>query len=569
MKTYWTALYPWLKPHLKKLIITFSLALPLGLIKGGQTYLVKDLFDKGFSPHAPFQQALQLAILIIVLQIINYPCRYFHFYFIKVLSEKIANDMRKSLFDRLMHSPVKYFQSQKQGEILSLLQNDIGVLADSIRFMPGLLREPVSAFSLLCVALYQDWRLTLVLFVVTPIFILIFHKSGKLIRSRVAAVQQYLGAMMHNLSEGLSGQKIIKAYNLQDYATNRLTKSQEKYLEAYSLSASAEEHSHPQIELIASFAFAIILLYAHHRITHGYLTTGGFVSFMASMAFFMDPIRKYTDCNIKLERGKGALLRLKPLMEGEQEIDQGKIKITKFSNSIEIKNLNFKYEDHWVLKNFSMTVSKGQKVGLVGLSGSGKSTLINLLLRLYQYQSGHILLDNIDIKDYQLADYRNLFALVSQDIFLFNDSALENITTGSHYSDEKIKEALTVAHATDFVNDLPEKLFTTIGDRGLRLSGGQSQRMTIARAILRDAPILLFDEATSALDNESEKVVQAALEEMAGNKTVIAVAHRLSTLQNYDRIIVLKNGEKIEEGSHMELLQLKGEYFKLFELGQR
>ncbi len=231
-----------------------------------------------------------------------------------------------------------------------------------------------------------------------------------------------------------------------------------------------------------------------------------------------------------------------------------------------LRDLTFSYGKGDVITDFNLTIKKGEKIGLVGLSGSGKSTLVSLLLRLYDVEKGEILIDGKNIKDYTIKSLRNEMALVSQDIFLFNDTIRENLLAGETYSDEKINEALEVSYASEYIKNLPEGLETPIGDRGLRLSGGQSQRLTIARAFLRNCPILLFDEATSALDNESEKTVQAALDKVASNHTVIAVAHRLSTIQNYDRIIVMKEGKKVEEGTHAQLMEMNGEYKKLYEL---
>ncbi len=362
---------------------------------------------------------------------------------------------------------------------------------------------------------------------------------------------------------------MIKANNLQDYSNLRLQKSQENYLKTYEKCASIEEQSNPLIEIVASVALAGVIIYAHERITHGQLTTGAFVSFMAAMAFFMDPVRKFTDSNIKMQRGLGSFDRLTHFLGEPVEKNTSTYQHPTLQSEINIENLSFSYGDQKVLQNFSLKIHKGQKVALVGLSGSGKSTLINLLLRFYPTTTGKISLDGRDITDFELENYRRLYALVSQDLFLFNETILENLTTGQSFDENKLWNALSTAHAKDFIQQLPEKLETPIGDRGLRLSGGQAQRVTIARAVLRDAPILLFDEATSALDNESEKIVQEAIDKISGNKTVITVAHRLSTIQNYDKIVVLKDGRKVEEGTHQELISLGGEYKKLYDLGNR
>lgn len=569
MKTFWTTLYPWIKNHLSGLVGAFLLALPLGLIKGYQTYIIKDLFDKGFAASTDSTSAYRLAIIIIGLQIINYPIRFFHFYWIKIISEKIANGIRLHIFNHLMKLPLTYHQKQKQGELLSTVQSDVALLAESIRFLPAMFREPITATCLLGVAMYHDWRLTLILFLVVPVFILVFRYTGKKIRVRVGLVQKAIGQFTHALTEGIAGQKMIKANNLQKFSSLRLKKSQDNYIDIYKKCATMEEQASPLTEVIAAVALGAIIVYAHHRISSGNLTTGAFVSFMAAMAFFMDPIRKYTDASIKLQRGQGALDRIQHILQELPEPFKESQEFPTQFKTLKIENLSFSYDHNPVLKNFSLEIHRGEKVALVGLSGSGKSTLINLILRFYTPDAGHIKIDQVNHSDLNLYSYRKNFALVSQDLFLFNDSVRENLATGNTYSDEEIYKALKTAHALEFVQQLPEKLDTAIGDKGVRLSGGQAQRLTIARAILQNAPILLLDEATSALDNESEKIVQKAIDQLSSDRTVITVAHRLSTIQNYDKIVVLKDGKKIEEGTHQILLQNGGEYKKLYDLGQQ
>jgi ATP-binding cassette, subfamily B, bacterial MsbA len=375
--------------------------------------------------------------------------------------------------------------------------------------------------------------------------------------------------MTHIVGEALGGQKIVKAFGLQDYIIARFEKFQERLLFHRRKSNSAEEISHPLVELIGSFAFAGVIVFAHHRITTGELTTGGFISFVAALAMFMDPVRRFSKANAKLNQAQAAATRIFGLLEVKEEPHVDLKELKGFESTLEFKNITFSYGEGAVLKNFNLTITKGEKIGLVGLSGSGKSTLVSLLLRLYDVTEGAILVDGVNINEYTLPSVRRVFGLVSQDIFLFNDTVRENLTTGDKHTDEEIRHALEISYAWEFVKDLPQGLETTIGDRGLRLSGGQSQRLTIARAFLKNRDVLLFDEATSALDNESEKIVQAALERVAGHKTVIAVAHRLSTLKDFNRIVVMKDGQKIEEGSHAELMEKNGEYRKLYELSQR
>jgi ATP-binding cassette, subfamily B, bacterial MsbA len=562
-------MFPYLRPFWKEALLATLLAFPLSAIKAYEAYLVKDIFDKGFKADSSFSDAFYLALLLVALGVINYPLRYFHYFNLRQIVDQSTRRIRSEIYRKFQALPVSYYSQQKQGTLISTIMNDTAVFSEAFKNSLEVIREPITAVALLGVAFYQDWQLTLIIFAVAPLFILTFHYTGKRIRRYVARAQQDTADMTHTVSEALAGQKIIKAFGFQDYVVSRFETIQDLFIAHRRKSNSAEEHSHPLVELIGSVAFAGVIVFAHHRISSGALTTGGFISFVASLALFMDPVRRFSKANAKLNQAKAAAYRIFGLLEVEEEKELYKKELKGFRDSIEFRQVSFSYGEGLVLKNFNLTIRKGEKIGLVGLSGSGKSTLINLLLRLYPVTGGEILIDGENINNYSLSSLRQVFALVSQEIFLFNDSVRENLEAGDHHSDDEIKLALETSYAWDFVNELPFGIMTSIGDRGLRLSGGQSQRLTIARAFLKNRDILLFDEATSALDNESEKIVQAALDRVAGHKTVIAVAHRLSTLKDFNRIVVMKDGQKIEEGSHLELMVQSGEYKKLFELSQR
>lgn len=562
-------IWPYVKEYKGKAIFAFLCSIPLAAIKAYQAYLIKPVFDKGFGQGASAEEAFKLAALIFVLALINYPFRYLHFYGMKMTMERITSELRKLIYKKFQSIPVSYYSGNKAGEMLSKTISDTLLFSESFKHALDIVREPITAVLLLGVAFYHDYQLTLSIFIIVPLFVFVFNTTGKLIRKYTASMQEYVGQMTHDLTEGVMGQKVVKAFNLQKYVQKRFDDSQNSYLKFRAKHVSIEEHAHPLVETIGALMFAGIIVFAHHRISRGHLTTGAFVSFIGAMAMIMDPIRKYSNANVKINTAKAAGDRIFSILDHEDEDDFGKIELTDFKESIEFKNISFSYGDAEVLKDFSLKIKKGERVGLVGLSGSGKSTLINLILRLYNVTKGEILIDGINIKDYTLKSLRDQFALVSQDIFLFNDTIRENILVGKNRSTAEINHALEVSYAREFIEKMPEGLDTHIGDRGLKLSGGQCQRLTIARAFLSQAPIYLFDEATSALDNESEKIVQAALDKVAGSQTVIAVAHRLSTIQDYDKIVVMKEGRKVEEGSHQELIAKAGEYQKLYELSQK
>lgn len=562
-------MFPYLRPFWKEAVFAALLAFPLSAIKAYEAFLVKDIFDKGFSPNSTFEDARNLALILIGLGILNYPLRYYHYFGLRQVVDKSTRRIRSAIYQKFQVLPAKYYSQQKQGTLISTIMADTAVFSEAFKNSLEVIREPFTAISLLGVAFYHDWQLTLIIFATAPLFIITLHYSGKRIRKYTSKAQQDNAEMTHIVGEALGGQKIVKAFGLQEYIIARFEKFQERLLFHRKMSNSAEEISHPLVELIGSFAFAGVIVFAHHRITTGELTTGGFISFVAALAMFMDPVRRFSKANAKLNQAQAAASRIFQLLDVNEEPSQNLKELTGFNSTIEFKNITFSYGEGTVLKNFNLTIKKGEKIGLVGLSGSGKSTLVSLLLRLYDVNEGAILIDGQNINDFTLPSVRRVFGLVSQDIFLFNDSVRENLTTGEQHTDEEIRHALEISYAWEFVKDLPQGLETTIGDRGLRLSGGQSQRLTIARAFLKNRDVLLFDEATSALDNESEKIVQAALERVAGHKTVIAVAHRLSTLKDFNRIVVMKDGQKIEEGSHSQLMDKNGEYRKLYELSQR
>ncbi|MFT6069617.1 MAG: subfamily B ATP-binding cassette protein MsbA [Bacteriovoracaceae bacterium] len=562
-------LMPYIRPHKGKVFLTILLSFALAAIGGLQVSLVKPIFDSGLSPNSTKEEVYLLAGKLLGLGLLHFPCRFIHFYWIRYIVDNATCEVRYDIFRKLQRLPVGFFTKARQGQLISSVVNDTQVFSTGFRAIVDLIREPLKAIVFLGMAFWADWQLTSVIFVIAPFLIVIFSISGKKVKNNQSVVQKEHGELTHNTAEGIAAQKITKAFNLQNFVGDRFKSAQNLFFKAQMKTTFVEEMAHPFVEIVGTMAFSAVIVFAHHRIQSGATTIGEFISFVAALALFMDPIRKFSQANVRLSQGQAAGDRIFALLEEEEEnFSSGEV-ISSFSQGIEVKNLSFDYGEGAIIKNLSLEIPKGKKVALVGLSGSGKSTLINLLLGLYPVDKGSIFIDGKDINDYELESVRGLTALVSQDIFLFNDTIKKNLTIGQEYSDSEIKEALKVSYADEFVNDLPEGLETVVGDRGTRLSGGQQQRITIARAFLQNKDIMLFDEATSALDNESEKVVQKALENAAGGKTVVAVAHRLSTVQEYDCIYVLKEGSLAESGSHHELMAKNGEYAKLYELSQK
>lgn len=559
-------LAPHLRPYKSKVITALLLSFVLAALTGAQVKLIQPIFDKGLSPDSTLNQILTLSGLLLLIGLLNFPARFFHFYLLREVGEKLNSDLRTKVFRKLQRLPTSFYNQNKQGSLLSSILNDAEIFAQSYRAIVDCVREPIKGLVYLGMAIYCDWQLTLVILIVCPMFIAIFQVSGKKIRNNQQFVQAERAEFTHNLSEGLASHKVTKAFNLQNFVMDRFLRTQERYFTYTMKTSKVEELAHPLVEVVGALAFSIVIVFAYYRITSKAMTVGSFVQFIGALALLMDPIRKFSQANVKIGQGISAYTRLKKIFELDEEIDKGNLEPLHFNQEIKISNVTFSYTDFPVIKNLNLNIKKGQKIALVGLSGSGKSTLINLLLGLYPVKEGTITIDGNDIRNIKLKSLRKLFGLVSQDIFLFNDTIKENLKIGGDFTDAQIEKALEVSYANEFVKKLPEGLNTIIGDRGAKLSGGQQQRLTIARAFLQNTDILLFDEATSALDNESEKVVQKALESIAGNKTVIAVAHRLSTIQDYDMIYVMKEGNLVEQGSHAELMGQSGEYKKLYEL---
>lgn len=566
MKKIYVLLYPHVRTHWPLLLGSVLFSFVLAGIKTTHAYLIKPVIDHGVQPNTAFDEIFFIAGMVMGLALINFPARFFHFYWIRYVVEKATCEIRTKIYHKLQKLPLNYFQKNRQGELLSSLLNDTLVLSHGLQAMVDLIREPLTAIALFSLALYRDWQLTLVVVAVIPLFIIVFQKYGKKVRNCQAKAQDCIAEMTHNMSEGLQGQKVIKAFNIQDYVIERFEQTQRFFFRFVMKTTKNEEFSHPLVEFVGGLAFSGVLLFASYRISLGVMSPGDFISFAVALALLMDPIRKYSQANMRFNQARAAGERILNILNLEVEEDHGTLEKLTFDDKIELKNITFSYGDADILKDFSLQIKKGEKVALVGLSGSGKSTLINLFLRLYDIQKGKVLIDGIPIEQLTLVSLRSLFGLVSQDTFLFNDSIKENLCLGKEYNEEKLQEALQVSHSSEFIAQLPRKMETVIGDRGTRLSGGQAQRVTIARAYLKQNPVLLFDEATSALDNESEKIVQKALDEFSAGHTVIAVAHRLSTIQHFDKIVVLKEGIKVEQGPHQELLERKGEYSKLHEL---
>ena len=565
---FFNKLYPYIKTFKFHILGLTLLSFTLAGIGGLQVSLIKPLFDIGLSPQGGRRETTILAMQLVGLGILNFPCRYYHFYGLRFITDSAMCAIRNDIFNKLLKLPVSFFNQSKQGQLVSSLINDCQLFSQGFKAIIDLIREPLKAMVYIGMAFWADWQLTLIIFIMAPFLIFIFHWSGKKVKNNQSLVQEEYGNLTHNIAESINAQKIIKAFHLKKFINLRFKKTQDSFLKAQMKTTKIEEVAHPFVELVGAFAFAGVIIFAHYRIKIGAITVREFVSFLSALALLMDPLRKFSQANVQINQARAASDRLQSILNLEEERSGGITDPIPFEKKIEIKNLTFSYPNtnKTQIKNINLTIKKGERIAFVGLSGTGKSTLINLLLNLYPLRPGHIFIDGKDIQNISLNSLRSMFALVSQDIFLFHDTIRTNLCLGEEYSYAQINEALSVAYAKEFIENLPLGLETVIGDRGICLSGGQQQRITIARAYLRKTHTLLFDEATSSLDNQSEKIVQKAFENLSGLKTVIAVAHRLSTIQDFDCIYVMNQGSITEMGTHHELIKQNGEYCKLYDL---
>lgn len=536
----------------------------LSLSNTGFLAVIKKVMDEGFVEQASGSQLL-LPLLLMGLMIVRALAGFASTYSMRVVARRVVEDFRKEMFQTLMQLPVHYFDARSSGELVSKFTYDIERLSvTTTRSWFAFLRDIVTVFGLIGYMLYLDWQLTLIFAIILPFIGYYLKRITPKLKRNADNVQASMGEMTQAAEESISGQRIVKIFGAQGIEINRFSEIVTNNRKIELRLTKISSLSSFVVEVFASLALALIIYYAI-----GSFSAGEFSAFIGALLMLIGPMKNIAKSNEDFQTGLAAAQSVFEVIDAHKEIDEGTIAITRAKGAIEFRQVTLQYEnaDRPALDQLSFKIQVGEKVALVGRSGGGKTTLVNLLPRFYECQEGMVLLDGTDIRAIQLASLRAQFALVSQDIVLFNDTIFNNIAYGSQppATMDQVVAAAKAAHAWEFIQGLPNGLENQIGDRGVRLSGGQRQRIAIARAILKDAPILLLDEATSALDTESEQHVQAALDELLQNRTSIVIAHRLSTIENADRILVLDQGEIIESGTHHELLQANAHYAKLYQ----
>lgn len=527
-------------------------------------YNVTSLLDDGKA-----QVALLLVVAIVVLTFfLKNLFGYLSMQHVMYLKNGILTDLRKHMYDHITELPLSFYAKQKKGDIMARILGDINEMKNSFFMVLELIiREPLAILFSLIVMFTLSWQLSIFVLLFIPVSGFLISSIGKRLKRQSLKAQQESGLLISTVEETLSGLKIIKSFNAENNFKNRFEKTADRILLLLNKIGLKNNLAGPFSEFLGIITIAILLWYGGRLVLIEHTIEGTtFIGFMALAYGILTPAKAISKASYRVKNGIAAADRVFEILKYNNTIAEEKnaINLETFENSIELRNVSFKYDDDYVLKDFSMIVKKGQTVALVGQSGSGKSTIANLLTRFYDVNEGEISIDGHNIKALTKQSLRNQIGLVTQDSILFNNSIKNNLKIGSNgASDEEIVEALKIANAWEFVKDLPDGIDTNIGDSGNSLSGGQKQRLSIARAVLKNSPIMVLDEATSALDTESERLVQNALENMMKNRTSVVIAHRLSTIQNADHIIVMKQGQIVEEGKHQELLDKGGVYSNL------
>jgi subfamily B ATP-binding cassette protein MsbA len=488
-------------------------------------------------------------------------------YYIRVVARYVIHTLRCAVFDHLVDAPANYYDQNTNGYLISKITFNVEQVADATtNAVRTVVREGFLVLGLLIYLLYLNWKLSLVLFAVTPLIGIVVAYVGKRFRRISRRIQNSMGDITHVASEAISGYREVRMFGAKDAERRRFFEASEYNRVQFIKMALTDALSPPILQMFISFALAVLVWLVLEPDMRATMSPGQFVAFLAAAGMLHKPVRQLSEVYSVVQKGLAAAEDIFAVLDSEREQDDGDLTLQNVKGQVSFQDVSFSYNnDRQVLQNISLEVSAGETVALVGLSGSGKSTLMSLLTRFYDANKGSILIDGTDIRQLSLDDFRQNIALVSQQVTLFNDTIYNNIAYGclSQKDPKDVHAAITAAHADEFIANLPQGLQTNVGDDGVLLSGGQRQRIALARALLKDAPILVLDEATSALDNESERFIQQALDEVMVDRTTFVIAHRLSTIEQADRIVVMEQGSIVEQGKHAELLAKNGRYAQL------
>lgn len=554
------------KPYWPRIFAGILLSLIVSGITGAIAWAVKPALDEVLIGKK-YEYVSLLPAGVVLLFTIKGLLSFGQTYLMKSAGMKLVREMRNKLYKHLLYLPVGYFNRESSGVIISRVMYDVetlnGLISDVIKTF--IVEVPTVIF-LLGVALYRSWDLTLMSLVLLPLIAYSTKKFGKGVKKKRKEAQKKLSFLTHNIGESVFGSRIIKIFNRETAMENKFKTDNQRYYRELLRVVRLKEFTKFIIDIVTGIGIGLVLWYGGTMVANGTITAGVFASIIVAIYMMFSPVKKLGDAYNTLQEARASIERIDTLLNAEEE-KEGHTKIGNFSKSIKLENVSFTFPGNTVpvLKGVDLEIKQGEVIAIVGRSGVGKSTLVDLIPRFHLPSSGILTIDGMDINDIEKHSLRELIGIVSQDIILFNDTVRENIAFGKPgVSEGDIIEAAQMAYADEFIRQLPEKYNTFIGDRGLKLSGGQRQRIAIARAILKNPPILILDEATSSLDSVSEALVQKALDELMKGRTTIVIAHRLSTIKHADRILLIESGKIADMGSHEELIEKNSMYKELY-----
>lgn len=532
-------------------------------------FLVRSIFDDVFS--SKNLVALQvLPVIIIVTFMVRGFLSFGGSYLTDYVGERIVTDIRNDLNEHIQRQSLAFFSRHPTGTLLTRVTTDVLLIGTALTdAVASLIRDSISLVVLIFVAFYNDWVLALIGLVAFPASVVPVFRLSQRMRRVSRTRQQSLGKLTALLQETIQGNRVVKAFGMENYERDRFRKESQRVFDLAMKVSRVRGFTSPMMEVLAAFGIAGVVWYGGSSVIGGGRTQGAFIAFLTALFLLYEPFKKVGRANGTIQQGLAASDRVFEILDSVPEVQDppGARELSSAADGIELVDVSFRYDEEPVLSNINLKIGRGEVVALVGPSGAGKSTLADLVLRYYDVNEGTVRIGGVDIREVTLASLRQHIGLVTQHTFLFNDTVRNNIAYGGvNQNMEAVIAAAKAAYAHDFIMELPEGYDTEIGELGLRLSGGQRQRLAIARALLKNAPILVLDEATSALDNESERLVQQALETLMGGRTTLVIAHRLSTVRRADRIVVLVRGRVVEQGTHEELLALNAEYRRLHDM---